>query len=45
MSVKVAEQGNPKVRSSTKAVNKLATTIRIDFIGTLEINQKFTAAW
>lgn len=39
----MAEQGTPKACSSTKAANKLAKTIKINFIRTLETNQKFTA--
>lgn len=40
--VKMAEQGTPKACSSTKAANKLGKTIKINFIGTLKTNQKFT---
>lgn len=39
----MAEQGTPKACSSTKPGNKLAKTIKINFIRTLETNQKFTA--
>lgn len=39
----MAEQGTPKVCSFTKAPNKLAKTIKVNFIRTLETNQKFTA--
>lgn len=41
--LKMAEQGTPKACSSTKAANKLAETIKVNFIRTLETNQKFTA--
>lgn len=41
--VKMAEQRTPKACSFTKAANKLAKTIKINFIRTLETNQKFTA--
>lgn len=40
--VKMAEQPTPKACSSTKAANKLAKTIKINFIRTLETNHKFT---
>lgn len=39
----MAEQRTPKACPSTKAANKLAKTIKINFIGTLETNQKFIA--
>lgn len=40
--VKMAEPGTPKACPSTKAANNLGKTIKINFIGTLKTNQKFT---
>lgn len=38
----MAEQGTPKVHPSTKAMSKLAKTVRTNFFRTLEINQMLT---
>ena len=42
--VTTAEQPPPKACSSTKAANKLAKTIKINFIRTQETNHKFTTS-
>lgn len=39
MSQKMAKWVNPKLYPSTKAINRLAKTVRINFFGTLESKQ------
>ena len=43
MSAKMEEQGIPKAYRYTKAAEKLAKTVRINFIGTLDTYQNFTS--
>lgn len=43
LSAKMAQQGTSEVLSWTKAINKLAKTFKINFLGTLDTNQKLVA--